>query len=747
MGDTAVLDEAPSSSAPGPRTLNATGKRQGAIGEKLERWRGELIELGSKLDQVVEPSGKSLVSEAARLLSRQVCKIAVIGQIKSGKSSFVNAFVRAPDLLPTDVNPWTTAVTHLHFNQRRSGDPAAIFHFFTETEWNAIANGGGLLRELTERLVPGFEPELLREQINSLRHRAASRLGPQFQDLMGQAHSFDEMNSGVLSRYVCAGSYAAAKPPPTDQAGQYSDITRAADVHCSGGPFAFPSTLIDTPGTNDPFLLRDEITRRNLETADLYIVVLTARQPLADADVALLRILRGLHKERLLVFINRIDDLSDISQDQREIRGFVEERIKREFPDSEVPVITGSARWANAALAPAGVSQPFDRRSLAYFVETGLMRREDLVQAANREGPRRDFKDALLASSGIPEVYDAIDRLMSQSRSAHILRQVGQCFSELARASENTVQAELSELSELQSGAETTARKASAQLPHLDAELRQLAEVSGIIETSAKSIDEQMREIITEEIRGMGERLRAEVSRYAAEEQRVLADTLRRGRGPQEWRCEADGLRRRIAENFTVGFDHAASRLANLQARVSPELHQLLSMIVPGTHPPHEPDVRAFPRPQPNLTSLSSAVVLDLATPWWSAFFNRSPSPDERGKEVADLIISEFSSVIDELTASAETALMGYGSNMSKWSFGICSSIIETLRRRREELRSAYENLAAEATGPAAPQAVEQRAQQIAGLRSKLGQTAAIVEKLDLINEQLQLRPGTSTGK
>ena len=83
------------------------------------------------------------------------------------------------------------------------------------------------------------------------------------------------------------------------------------------GPFDYPVTVIDTPGTNDPCLIRDEITRRSLETADLYIVVLTARQPLSAADVALLRILRGLHKERFVVFVNRIDELADIAANIR----------------------------------------------------------------------------------------------------------------------------------------------------------------------------------------------------------------------------------------------------------------------------------------------------------------------------------------------------------------------------------------------------------------------------------------------
>ncbi|MCH9807568.1 MAG: dynamin family protein [Alphaproteobacteria bacterium] len=744
MGESALLEEGrPKTAAITRAPGGAETNQHTGIGRDLEKLRRDLLQMTDRLDQLVEPAGRSLVAEAGRLLGQQVCRIAVVGQIKSGKSTFVNACIGAPSLLPTDVNPWTTAVTNLRFQQRRQGDPSATFQFFNEDEWQHIANGGGLLRELTERLVPGFEPQLLREQINSLRHRASARLGPKLDELMGQSHSYDELNADVLKRYVCAGDNAPVTQPGTSagdvsQTGLYSDITRSADVHCSGGPFAFPSTIIDTPGTNDPFLLRDEITRRSLESADLYVIVLTARQPLSDADVALLRILRGLHKERLVIFINRIDDLADISHDQEQVRGYVEKRIGREFPDSNIPVIVGSARWANAALAPPGAAQPFDRRSLAYFVETGLMRREDLVRAAQPDGPqRRDLQEALLISSGIPAVHNAIDALMKESRSAHVLRQVSQCYGELARASENAIQGELAQMSELQASASSTARQADTELPKLDAELRQLGEVQGIIETSAASIEEQMREIVTEEITRLREVLNREVDRYADEETHVLIDTLRRGRGPREWRCEADGLRKRLADIFVMGFNHATGRIVNLQKRVAPELYQLMSMIVPGAQPPHEPDPRAFPMPSPNLSSLSTAVVLDLETTWWAAVFKRSPSPEQRGEEVGALIRSEFSNVLDDLTGKAESALTGYGGTMTKWSFGICNSIIEALRRRREELRASYQELAHQAGGEASPEAVSRRTEDIAKLRAQLADAASICSRLDEIIEAL----------
>ena len=137
--------------------------------------------------------------------------------------------------------------------------------------------------------------------------------------------------------------------------------------------------------------------------------------------------------------------------------------------------------------------------------------------------------------------------------------------------------------------------------------------------------------------------------------------------------------------------------------------------------------------PSPNISALSTTVVLDLATTWWSAFLRRSPTAEQRGDEVAALICSEFAAVIDDLVNKAEMALMSYGTTMSKWSFGICNSIVEELRRRREELRSAYDGLAAEAGGSAAPESVAQRDQDIADLREKHTEAEAVVQKLQSI--------------
>src|SRR5262249_4898858 len=151
------------------------------------------------------------------------CRIAIIGQVKAGKSTFINGLVRRPSLLPTDVNPWTTAITRLHFG--RSDAPpnvSAEFTFFDSNEWERLAQGGGRLRELTQRLVPGFEAELLHKHLDAMRRRSEQRLGATLGQLLGKKHSFPALSPEVLERYVCSGQHG----PQADHTGIYSDVVK-----------------------------------------------------------------------------------------------------------------------------------------------------------------------------------------------------------------------------------------------------------------------------------------------------------------------------------------------------------------------------------------------------------------------------------------------------------------------------------------------------------------------------------------
>src|SRR4029079_11003277 len=123
------------------------------IGKPLEDIRQSLFALVDDLHRRLGEHASPLLIEVRKQLEEMTCRVAVIGQIKAGKSTFINSLIGQPGLLPTDVNPWTAVVSALHFRDGRKPEHAAIFQLFSVDEWKQIAKGGGRLRELTERLV------------------------------------------------------------------------------------------------------------------------------------------------------------------------------------------------------------------------------------------------------------------------------------------------------------------------------------------------------------------------------------------------------------------------------------------------------------------------------------------------------------------------------------------------------------------------------------------------------------------
>jgi tRNA U34 5-carboxymethylaminomethyl modifying GTPase MnmE/TrmE/uncharacterized protein YukE len=705
------------------------------IGTSLARLRLELIEAGGRLSEVFEPAGAGVVADAMRVLERQVCRVAVIGQIKAGKSCFINGLVQWPDLLPTDVNPWTTATTHLHLHPRPEGEDAATFHFFAESEWEQLADGGGKLRELTERLDPGFEPELLRRHLSALKTRAANRLGPEFSRLLGQQHRFQALSRSTLRQYVCQGDPAGYGT--ADQSiGRYSDVTKAADIYLNSGPFDYPVTVIDTPGTNDPCLIRDEITRRALESADLYIVVLTARQPLSASDVALLRILRGLQKERFIIYLNRIDELSDIAADTELVLGAVEDWIRHEFADADIALVAGSAWWANCALASetANFDQMLGSRAINYLQRKGFFQREHQLRLAQSgEDASTSLRAALFAASGFNQVYMALDELMGRSHNASLMREMTASFSEMVRASARAAGEEIQSLARSRADTSTPAERWQRELSRLRDELQGLNEVSSIIATSGALFKERQMDIVSRELTALRNRLLAIVNECAR-----IAKELQVDNASRAWTFDSNPLRRELAGVFIDGFQRAENQLLQLQQDVVPHLNRLLARLVPGAEAVMKTGMAHRPMRPPRMMSLGATLALDLDASWWSQLWKAWPAASQRGRALERLIVSEFGRVVEELVAACERSLTDHVVATTEWTFGICDNIARSISRRRERLVAYYENLQQEIEGTADPQTTSAQQQYVATFSEYLDKCEALARTLERIGREIE---------
>ncbi|MBO0766550.1 MAG: dynamin family protein, partial [Hyphomicrobiaceae bacterium] len=639
--------------------IEARSRRDDAIGSALETARVRLLDLLGRLGDLLGEHAAPLLDAARRQLNERTCRIAVVGQIKAGKSTFINALSRRPGLLPTDINPWTVVVTALNFrNGPTPPEHAAVFHLFSADEWRELAEGGGRLRELTERLVPGFQSDLLRAQLEVMRKRAERRLGPKFPELLGQCHRYPTVTPQILTDYVSAGD----DDTWPGKSLHYSDITRSADLYFNDGPFAFPITLIDTPGTNDPFLVRDEITRRSLENPDIYVFVVSALQPLSAGDIALLRLLNGLHKDRIVVFINRADELPKLSSDAAVVKAAIETRLRAEFPSLNIPVVYGSAWLGNLRLqAEAGeLAVVLPQRSLDPCQGSPPARRNGSAGAAPAETSGIEPARALPAvhmSSGMAEVSAAITKLMSTSSIAMLLRQIAVCLAELVRTADVNDAAERQSITDLvDARRQETAclRKRVAEEEKLLAEIGE--HVKGL-RGSFEEVEAHFKRVIATASRSLRNQLCGLVREFADKEAEVLLDALQEQPRQWTWRCDVLPLREDLEAVYLATFEHAAKEIDRVEQFLYPQLRIIVSSLLPN-YRSDLLEVPAWPEGVlPSVAPLGDKVTMDLGVAWWRRWFASRKLAKGRANHLRCLIEEDFLQIAEELVSEAEAHL------------------------------------------------------------------------------------------
>jgi signal recognition particle receptor subunit beta len=709
-----------------------TVRNRAGVGAALEEVRSRLSSAAARLDPHLDPHARPLVTQARKVLAEQTCRVAVIGQIKAGKSSFINALTQRSDLLPTDVNPWTAVVTSLHFrNDRPPPEHAAVFHMFTREEWQRLAEGGGRLRELTERLVPGFEPELLRAQLEMMRQRVERRLGKRLDGLLGQSHGYQAVSAELLDRYVSAGTYLEHEDPG-DQP-NLSDVTRAAELFLTGGPFAFPVTLVDTPGTNDPFLVRDEITRRCLENADVFLFVISALQPLSASDIALLRILSGLHKDRIIVFINRIDQLRNPVGEAAQIRASVKARIDREFPALDVEVIAGSAWWGGLGLVAGGrdVYRLLPPSSLAYLKECGLPDpgTEAPTGAAASEH-RAALARALHAASGLPAVAAAMNGLMSKGSAAVMLRQLASCFLELARSTEVSARMEVQTSSGLADARREQTRAAAERIRQERAALASLDAPIAQIQQSFAMIERQLADILATDIGRLRTDLSGIVERSAADECAQMMVAIRRREHQGEWSANLAPLRAHIETHFVNAYRATEARIIEIERVLYPQLRTIVDAIVPGSGIEVRSDWGQQTTPYPSVAPLSEQVVLDLGVPWWKMWFAARPDPAARAGQLRQLILDDFLPLTEELARQAHTELGGRIARTLQQAHVVSSGMLTAVQARKAQVITDYDRLIQHQASGGGDEADPRMEAQLAQARERHRAATTLVDEL-----------------
>ena len=415
-----------------PMEVSAPQSEDGALlnrgFEGLQPFLAKSRELRQALVRLGKIGDKG-TNRAARKLHHQLKhaepSVTMIGQVKAGKTSLVNAMVGMPDLLPADVNPWTSVVTSLHLTPNIAVEEnRASFRFFDMEEWSRLLDRGGRIGELAARAGAEDELEKVRAQIVEMREKSRKRLGDKFELLLGQQHDYNYLDGDLIERYVCLGDDFEDDHETSQSQGRFADITKSAALFVHRPELPMPLCIRDTPGVNDTFMIREQITIRAIRESRICVVVLAAHQALSSVDLALIRMIANVKSREVLIAVNRVDELNDPVNQVPEIRESIRQTLIDHDGPKDAEIIFTSAYCGNAALL--GDVDAVEEHTKTAMIDWVLA--EKRLDSVDGLSPT----ELLWELSGLPTLYAALSERISEGIGQELLDRVARSAMNLA---------------------------------------------------------------------------------------------------------------------------------------------------------------------------------------------------------------------------------------------------------------------------------------------------------------------------
>lgn len=255
-------------------------------------------------------------------------KVGIIGRVKAGKSSLLNALIfEGVEVLPKAATPMTASLTILKYAKTLSAEvefysPKDIAELKNEheryvREFNRIVDEEVKKQKekqsLANRVKEGFkkisnkssgnksdkeapkERILSNEEINKMAERIAKRELEKDTKLVSSHDQYEKMKkSGLINTEKLDPRIQANSLQELNQKllqfvgadGKYMPYTKAVQISLNN-PNLKDLEVIDTPGVNDPIASREERTKALLKDCDVVFIVSPSNQFLTDSDMSL----------------------------------------------------------------------------------------------------------------------------------------------------------------------------------------------------------------------------------------------------------------------------------------------------------------------------------------------------------------------------------------------------------------------------------------------------------------------------
>lgn len=278
------------------------------VSEKLEEGRNLVAESGidefrGKANDVREKIGQIMDEN-------RTMKLGIVGEVKAGKSSFLNALLfDGKDILPKAPTPMTAALTRLGYSEK----PCAKIYFYNDVDWNAIMmNAKKYDDKITEEYNKYVENEKRKQVENSRSMFASTKPCAPLMSILDfeNAHKsripeevrackeiYDMAKSINVSAYL-SDEPLIVEPSNTDSFisdlsqyvganGRFTPIVKYTEIRLNNDLLK-DIEVIDTPGLNDPILSRSRMTTKFLMECDAVFLLSYVGQFLTSEDISFL---------------------------------------------------------------------------------------------------------------------------------------------------------------------------------------------------------------------------------------------------------------------------------------------------------------------------------------------------------------------------------------------------------------------------------------------------------------------------
>lgn len=283
-----------------------------AYRDELERVVGRYEDfLGDEAANLAQEHGVPATKELQASLAaiedeNRLLKIGVVGRVKSGKSSLLNALLfQGESILPKAATPMTAALTTLSYGESLTAE----VEFFTQEDLRHIKDKYREYKTREERLYEKFLTEERAQKTRARRspeERASSRAKRAMRDgndaLSAAYEQYDKIEKSVLNvgtleeKTVLKWARLADLRNQLDDyvgaTGRYMPVTKSVNIRLPQENLR-DIEIVDTPGINDPVRSREERTQQHLRQCDVVLIVSPAGQFMTTVDLNLMDRITG----------------------------------------------------------------------------------------------------------------------------------------------------------------------------------------------------------------------------------------------------------------------------------------------------------------------------------------------------------------------------------------------------------------------------------------------------------------------